>query len=80
MSRREAKALWKKANDDDDLGEMSKIESIFPEIVIEEDEKTRNQLIEYVKNWTKLDSTNYPKYSTDEDDCERFLNWLKKQD
>ena len=74
-----AKALWIKANKAGNLDEMSKIESIFPEIAIEEDEKTRNQLIEYVKNWLKPNDSKYPKYTYNEDDCVRFIDWLKKQ-
>jgi len=71
-----ARDLWKKANNNDELTEMDDLESIFPEIIIEEDERTRSQLIGYVRNWERPDSINYPKYTADEIDCARILDWL----
>lgn len=70
-----AKKLWGQAAKD----EMAKYESIFPELKGDEDERTRNEIIEFlvcvrnrgiiinIENWGECD-------------CSKWICWLEKQE
>lgn len=56
--------------------------SFFPELRESEDEKVRKELIEFVKGWkekAKGFCPEVPLWTSDEEECDRYLSWFEKQ-
>ena len=59
------------------------LEYIFPELAESEDEKTRKELIQFIKNWKDPNNIgrphDFPTLTRNVEQCDRYIAWLEKQ-
>ena len=66
-----------------DIAEIKRMEQIFPELAESEDEKTRKELIQFIKNWKDPNNIgrphDFPTLTRNVEQCDRYIAWLEKQ-
>ena len=72
-----AKKLYEQGTITESLG------YVFPELIEDEDERTRKELLAFIKNWKNPSNigrpSDFPMFTKNKEQCDKYIAWIKKQ-